>query len=601
MKNSTITATLFFAASILFLNLYFSSCKKDTNASAGNFDVPTDLTTKVSSSVSGFITYDDDNPVNGATVTVAGNSTVSNKYGYFELKNIQVVKDAAFVTVTRAGYFKGVKTYLATEGKTAFFRIKLIPKTIVGNINASAGGNVTLANGLKISLPANAVMNAATKAAYTGQVTVAAKWIDPTSGDLNLVMPGDLRGVDTVGSMNLLTTYGMAAVELTGSGGELLQVTTGKKATLTIPLPSAIAATAPNSIPLWYFDETVGLWKQEGIAVKTGNSYVGDVSHFSYWNCDVPSKYVRFYCSIMEANGKPVKNAYVKISIVGSPLKAGYGYTDSAGYTGGAIPNSANLLLEVFGAYNCSTVLYSKNFSTTNVNLSLGSITIPAANTATISGSVTNCSSAAVTNGYIIMKKDGAYSYSSLSNTGTFNFTTTLCGASTTATFIAEDIAALKASNTTTATITTGVNAIGSFNACSIATQQYMNYSINGTSYTLTSPADSLLQYGNQQTTPASISIYSYSVAGGTSNFKSTNIAFTQTGIAVGSSQNLLSFITRQLSDSVRIVAPIPVTITEYGAVGQFIAGDFRGTLTGASPANIPYAVTCNFRVRRSQ
>jgi hypothetical protein len=35
---------------------------------------------------------------------------------------------------------------------------------------------------------------------------------------------------------------------------------------------------------LWSFDEAKGLWKEEGQAIKTGSNYVGDVSHFSFWN-----------------------------------------------------------------------------------------------------------------------------------------------------------------------------------------------------------------------------------------------------------------------------------------------------------------------------
>jgi hypothetical protein len=41
------------------------------------------------------------------------------------------------------------------------------------------------------------------------------------------------------------------------------------------------------------------------------------------------------------------------------------------------------------------------------------------------------------------------------------------------------------------------------------------------------------------------------------------------------------------------------VNITEYGAVGQFISGNFTGTLTGAAPTNTPYNIVCSFRVRR--
>lgn len=170
--------------------------------------------------------------MNAAEVIVGDANTITDKYGYFEVRNVQVVKDAAVVKVAKTGYFKSIKTYIAAENKNAFFRIKLIPKTAAAIIDAAIGGSATLTAGLSVALPANAVVNAATNASYTGSVTVIAIWIDPTSNDLNSTMPGDLRGLDKNGFIKLLTTYGMCAVELTGAAGELLQVANNKKATL---------------------------------------------------------------------------------------------------------------------------------------------------------------------------------------------------------------------------------------------------------------------------------------------------------------------------------------------------------------------------------
>jgi hypothetical protein len=47
------------------------------------------------------------------------------------------------------------------------------------------------------------------------------------------------------------------------------------------------------------------------------------------------------------------------------------------------------------------------------------------------------------------------------------------------------------------------------------------------------------------------------------------------------------------------ITTPIFVNITEYGAVGQFIAGNFTGAFRGGGPANTVYNVTYSFRIRR--
>lgn len=574
---------------------FFLSCQKDLSNEEGLNPVQVaDLTTKVNSSVSGFVTDENNAAVLGASVTVGSISTTTDKYGFFEVKNVQVVKNAALVTVNRPGYFKGIKTYIATENKAAFFRIKLIPKINSGNINAASGGNVTLSNGLIISLPANGVVNAGNGAAYAGSVNVAAHWIDPTATDLNQTMPGDLRGIGTDGSLKTLTTYGMAAVELTGTSGELLQIAPGKKATLTLNIPAAIIGTAPATIPLWSFDETNGLWKQEGTATKTGNTYVGEVSHFSFWNCDVPANYVQFNCTIKGADGNPIPYVIVKISVVGTNA-AGYGCTDSSGYVGGAVPGNAQLMLEVFTNYFCGTSVYSQNFSTTNVNMSLGVITVNNTNTtATVSGTVTNCSNAPVTNGYIVMLNGYQYYRYPLSNTGAFNFNTILCNNTATVTFIAEDNVALQQSTPSPMTLAAGANAIGNLQACGITTQEFLTYSIDGgaTSTTFTPPADSVYHSGNGSTTSAYVG--AFSSTGGNVYFN-----FSNTGIGVGSLQNLTGFYSSQILTQPTIQSPINISITEYGAVGQFISGNFTGTLVSIAPA-ATYNIVCSFRVRRT-
>jgi hypothetical protein len=80
---------------------------------------------------------------------------------------------------------------------------------------------------------------------------------------------------------------------------------------------------------------------------------------------------------------------------------------------------------------------------------------------------------------------------------------------------------------------------------------------------------------------------------------QSTNFNFSGAGIAAGSSQILYNFNSQMITDSTSITNPINVNITEYGAVGQFISGNFTGTLTGSAPTNTPYNIVCSFRVRR--
>ena len=87
----------------------------------------------------------------------------------------------------------------------------------------------------------------------------------------------------------------------------------------------------------------------------------------------------------------------------------------------------------------------------------------------------------------------------------------------------------------------------------------------------------------------------------GTSGSSYVNFDFSDAGIGAGSIQPLNNFYTSVISDSTGITTPINVNITEYGSVGQFIAGNFSGTLTGSAPTSTLYNITCNFRIRRNQ
>ncbi len=593
--------TLRFILVSIVTMLFFTSCQKtlstdETPTQPIITTTPPDLTTKVTTTiVSGFVTDGNEAAVKDASVLIGTTTVLTDKYGYFEARNVQMIQNAAVVTVTKAGFFKGIKTFIAVANKAAFFRIKLIPKIISGTINGTSGGAITLASGLSINFPANAVVNATTNAAYTGTVNIIAFKIDPTSTDLNRIMPGDLRGLNTEGNLQLLTTYGMAAVELTGTSGELLQIATGKKATMTMTIPTSILASAPATIPLWYFDEAVGLWKQEGTATKTGNNYVGEVSHFSFWNYDVPANYVQFNCTVVNSSGQPIPNVLVKISLLSNPLMAAYGYADSSGYVSGAVPSNALLLLEVFGN-GCNVASHSQTFTTTNINISLGAVTISTTSSiSTITGSVTNCSNAPVTNGFIIIQNGFIFTKHALSNTGTYSVTRLLCGTgSNNITLIGEDATAAQQSNAAVYPIIAGANAIPTIQACGVSIQQFVNYTINATAYNYSAPVDSLTLTGGGTNTDYII----YVANNVSSNFGT--MRFTRTGIAQGSIQNLMSFTPIQIPTNTTINTPIGINITEYGAIGQYVAGNFSGVITGPSPANTVYNVTCNFRIRRT-
>lgn len=604
-RNKSITSWVkqLGATCLLMLMLGNMGCQKELSETGGVLLPPAssyDLTSRVSTTISGFVTDETNAPMLNATVQVGGTTTTTDDYGYFEVKNVSVIKNAAVVRVEKAGYFPGIKTLIVAANKAGFVRVKMIRKQSAGTLSAASGGTVSLLNGLRITLPANGVVNAAINAPYSGTVTVQAFWIDPSSPDLSLTMPGDLRGIRSSGSVQTLTTYGMIAVELNGAGGEKLQIATGKTARIVVPIPTVMQATAPASMPLWHFDEAAGLWKEEGVTTRNGNQYEGDVSHFSFWNCDVPANFVQFNCTVVDGANTPVRQAMVKISRASNPYDYRIGFTDSLGYVSGAVPANTNLILEVFSSNTCGSAVVSQNFSTTTADVNLGNISIPAANLGTLVGNVISCTATPVTSGYVIINQGGVLHRYPISSTGTFTAQVTICPSNTTATILAEDLNNSQQSAPQTITLVAGNNNVGTLTACGVSIAEFINYTINGTPYGLSTNSVFVQNIlGGAGTTLPATALQQIYASGANTQSIQASLTFTNQGIALNSVQELRSFQAQQLSDSSSITTPINVNITEYGAVGEFIAGNFTGNLTGAPPTNTVYSITCHFRVRR--
>ncbi|MEO6489433.1 MAG: hypothetical protein ABIO04_05775, partial [Ferruginibacter sp.] len=134
------------------------SCQKEINYN----DDQTHALKVTSSTVSGFVTNKNAVPVMGASVSIGSSTTTTDQFGFFEVSDVLLVKNTGVVVVTYSGYFNGIKTFIAEENKEAFFRIRLIAKINSGNIAAASGGSITMNNGMVVSLPGGAVVNAST-------------------------------------------------------------------------------------------------------------------------------------------------------------------------------------------------------------------------------------------------------------------------------------------------------------------------------------------------------------------------------------------------------------------------------------------------------
>lgn len=574
-------------ALLLLAGVIYISCQKSDTPGIDDYNIyKPEL---VTADISGRIVDENQLPVSDATVKAGSVSINTDASGTFRLANLSVDKHAGSITVEKAGYFKAVKTIVVTPNKDNIVSLQLIKKTVTGSFSGASGGNVTLPSGGRVVFSSNAIVTDGTTTAYTGTVAVSAFFINPEATNFQEIMPGTLRGITTGNEETGLQSFGMMAVELNGTGGEKLQLAKGKTAGITFPIPASLRASAPATIPLWSLDEETGLWKEEGIATRQGNDYIGEVGHFSYWNCDAPFKVIDFTATI-KTQSSGLADAKVVISAAGADsLLAGFGYTNGEGIVSGKIPANRNLTMKVYD--KCGTLLHTQNVGPLNANTDLGVITMTSnAQQITISGTVVNCNAAAITNGYVTINVEGIYYRNNLTN-GAFGFSFIPCSnAPATASVVAYDVAGNQSSETITIPISGTTVNTGQLVACGNTLDQYINYTINGASYSING-IDSLIGYRGQQSDQTIISGFS-------DNNRGFDLTFAG-GPTPGLKELKMFFISEGTNMYLKD-GNATVNITQYeDTQGGYIAGNFNANAKDTL-STIIYPVTCTFRVRKA-
>ncbi len=575
-----------------------SSCQRELSS---NSLINTPSQELVATAIVGRITDELNKPITGATVIAGASSTVTDANGNFKIANAIVYDLAAVVKVEKVGYFKGSRTFHARQNQEQYVEIMLLTKQSVGEIPSTTGGSITLGNGSAITLAANSVVNASSGASYSGTVAVAMAWIDPTSPNLERQMPGDLRGIDANSVEQGLKSYGMLDVELTGSNGEKLQIAAGKKASLSFPLPSAVQGSAPSSIALWSFNDATGLWQQEGNAIRVGNFYKAEVSHFSFWNCDAPFPLANFEAVFIDQNQQPLKNVLVYIVMANG--YAACGWTDSAGYIYGKVPSNENLTLHLKSGYDCATPFFTQNMApmATGTNNALGNITVTivAASAVTVSGTVVDCSNLPITNGFVDIKVGAFKNYrAALSITGSFSLSFVDCSSTPTITYCATNLSSSQQSAPVSAVLSAGNNNLGQISACGISTEKFIHYTLDGIDYSIVAPGDSISTYDDSSTSGglnAKASVM-------WSNFNNTQMgSFSFSGSFPDSIMVQKLFVYNNQQEYVFVTQnnPIKITATEYSTLrGGYIAGSFNA-ICQDSGTTITHTFNCRFRINK--
>jgi hypothetical protein len=572
--------------------LLFYQCQKEisySNNSGGGSGLVVDPS-PLTANLQGNILDENDQPAAGVTIKVGSETGVTDSKGYFRINNASLDENASLVKAEKAGYFTAFRSFSATSGTNQVV-IKLVKRNLGGTINSANGGDVTLSNGTKISLPANGIIKSSDNSNYTGTVNVYASYIDPTAADISSRVPGSFMANDKDGKRVFLNSYGMMAVELESSAGEKLQIKSGNEATLTTTIPSSMQSTAPATIALWYVDEAMGLWKEEGTATKQGNNYVGTVKHFSFWNCDISIPAITLSATLRTAKGQALVNTRVEIKA--DKYGATSGFTDSLGQVKGLVPANVNLTLSVMD--NCGTPIYTKNLGSQGENVDVGVITVnpTGPSIVTVQGKLTNCAGANVTKGYAIVTLDNWVRYAKTDANGNFSTNYTVCNTNlANVQVLGVDETAQQQGASASFAVTAPTTDLGTVSACGTSSAQYINYQIDGTSYTLTE-ADSLSAF--TQTQNATSTTYIDGMQMGSGNYLSFKFSHSAN---VAGTYPMANMSTKNFA-TLTVVQPLNIIVTNFPqSVGTFYQGSFTGQFKDGS--NVTHNISCTFRVRRS-
>jgi len=323
--------------------------------------------------------------------------TRTDPNGVFVLNDILVYENQGFITIERPGFHKGSRSFLPLDSGSSRVSVQLLPMTQSGAFNASTGGSVYTGS-LQLNFPANAIQ--LNGQPYTGSVRVYAQALNPSSTSMFDQMPGELLG-GMNDSLRFLRSFGMASIELRDANMNELQLANGLSATLIFNIPSALQAEAPQTIDWWSFDENLGYWIHEGFAQKQGNSYVGQASHFSWWNLDLPSTFNEFHGTVYSTEGNPVSEAMIEVF---SPtLGTAITYTNSAGEFSVRVPKNQLLTLNIHlvcDTINAWTIVYTENIASENDSI-LDTFMVQLTGYFPITGQVVNCAGQPVESGYV--------------------------------------------------------------------------------------------------------------------------------------------------------------------------------------------------------
>ena len=520
---------------------------------------------QVSRDFMGEVVDENNNPIQNVLVSIGNLSANTDANGVFIIKNAPVLEKFAYIKTEKLGFISGSRSLAPTSGMN-LVKIMMISNTPIATINSGVASEVILPNGTKVNFDGNFKdINGNT---YSGVVNVSMYHLESSNENLSSLMPGMLIAKSNDDNLpKVLETFGMLNVELTGASGQKLQIATNHVAQVSMKIDDNQLSTSPSTIPLWHFDEDLGYWKEDGFATKQGNYYVGNVSHFSWWNCDQFLASAFLNLSIKDNSNNPLSYSFVRIQRANNSISLSQ-LTDVNGFTRGFVPANENLNAVIIDA--CENLIYLPigNLSANSTN-TINLIYTPSgnANLVTVEGNLKDCNANNVTNGYVMLSYGNNHRrYTPTDVSGNFSINSMYCLPNINYTLTGFDFSSLQTTNQINYIypLNTNLVNVGNLMTCN-SISEFISYQIDNdpTIYHLSNIDVSYTPNG------LSISTFNNPVQNGILIWCNSNIIGNQSNFGIeGSDVGLID----QSSTS------ISFTLNSFGNVGDFVDISFYGS-----------------------
>ncbi len=520
----------------------------------------------------------DGNNLEGVNINVANLNTSTDQNGIAILRDASIYERFGYIKASKVGFIHASRSIAPTHGLNQV-RIMMLPETIAGSTNSGEIATITNGAGASVVLNGNYINESGNE--YTGTVDVILHHLDPADENMRDQMPGMLYAQDEDGEAQGLVTLGMLAVELRGANGEDLNLMSGSTATITMPVDPSIISYAPTTIPLWYFDEVNGVWIEEGEATLIGTEYIGEVSHFSFWNYDIPTDASVVCLVLTDEDGNALANSLVTIT---SPtFGTTSGTTNNDGEVCGYMPNGEVLELNVYSETCNDTSLFNTNVgpfsvdTTVPVTVVLSGIVV----TETVTGTLSDCNGASISNGYVVVDYQGGGATVVVEADGSFEITILRCTAELEFTIQGIDIDGLQQSTLQTYNFTTPLTDVGNLLACDTVTE-FIQYDLDNGAQTFfeTVNIEANFSASNPNTGNPNVNIYAGDNSGQGIYMYGELLPAPHLGVydfLDWQDPNDLGFNMSEFFDMSNVNNEIVYNLTTLGEVGEYIDISFSG------------------------